>query len=172
MRKREYAGVQGTVLEYSTQFSNPRILSHRKNVLANSFKCFFTITAVMVQCMYVCSPLRGKFKGTTTAAIFTRAAACILVYTRTVVRHRIFFVMFYIPQIGKFLPLKIFRQLLRQRKLNTRKFLMCAFNFATWPRGENYTCEHFLRKKKATGNFPIYGITHHCKNTWDTLTTF
>jgi len=43
----------------------------------------------MVQCMYVCSPRRGKFKGTTTAAIFTRAAACILVYTRTVVSNKV-----------------------------------------------------------------------------------
>ena len=51
------------------------------------------ITAVVVQCMCVCSPLRGKFKGTTTAAIFTRAAACIHSYTQE--QHSISLVMFY-----------------------------------------------------------------------------
>ena len=140
MCKCEYAGVQvnSTRVLYIVQQSLHSFTQKECTCkLVQVFLYNRIITAVMVQCMYICSPLCGKFKGTTTAAIFTRAAACILVYTRTVVRHRIFFVMFYIPQIGKFLLLNIFHQLLRWRKLNTQKFLTCTFNFATWPRGEN-----------------------------------
>ena len=46
-----------------------------------------------------------------------------------------------------------FRQLLRQRKLNMRKFLMCAFNFCHLATRQKLNARTFLTRK-----FPIYGI--------------